>query len=1111
MHVFYNSLVFHIQASSMAEKEADFAMVGVGVALIVVFLVSVVLLGIKELISCVRRRKVREFVSEEEIISTAVGGGNSEKVSTENEINDDKKILNWADEGTIKALVSVLPRELKVPQNTCLKKLKKKQKKMYSCVVDSVIAVNQAILLNQGGTQFYESTNSSARAVIEVVKKVLAYRLRNEFDFTERERNKVWKVLLQHFPEAFKPKGTNKASIKPVMDALAQGQPVEVIFTATCWKPACKKLIGTYRYKFMEAPCAKSLNPIRGRIANLDEKLTEIIEKSLKQISLPNAKKIRCIECKTFGARVSPITSSFLKIPNVLILEFEKGDGNQERYPVMLNEEISINDERIYKLVSVVIHKPDHFLSISRVGQYWFNFDDLQVGPAQPFESMYSAVTLEHHPKEKLYQLNNRKETRGNAILFAVYTSDNGFIGDDFQENIEAPSLPSIDEDSIEEIEEISDCPNLLPSIAPQVVDEERNLEYVNRSTPKKRMMDRYIESTPKKRRIDRYFNEIAETRNRDPNILSTSENPPLFNELLTSFERDFSESVIVMEVTYGPEQFKYIPEVVNRKEKPPIVLFKGDEEVKKRYLTTFNDFNMDKNFCKWAEHRKHSKLGDHTGIKVSPYYRKVTLKDVLKLQGPNEFTVVSGVPFSELGEKPSPFENEFYDPSNSILSNVGNFGQCYGITEPTTEVSSEGSKLAMRTEHNYAQLINFNHGPGAKLWVVVESKFTLRAGEILEERKFKNFNGACCWTFCHRDVIFDLEKANIPFMEIVQHPGDTVYLPPGVLHMVTNISANMSESLNIIMEKDLPICRSYKVCQTHQEHVQYAGSQEMNNLFEKFKTNTIENFIYFADPQRDRKLRALEQLRNSGDQEREALLLNLENSYVVNHKVPEILEAFEEGRFMFQDAVAGVGSTRNVGTEPERNLTETSLNAEEDEFPENVHTFSSSGHEIRSAMVYQPLNFQSFGEEVETPSNQGVTESFPDRGTDIEQLESENEVALEHDPANLELGGNEAENSDIDNEEQLRIRVDGQNIMKSSEKQQFICLCSCQPAFTTKNFSYAKLHLFKKHQMKIIIPVEKCSLCGVENKSVFKNIHTCDVQPHIRTNMKWRESERYK
>ena len=77
----------------MAEKESYFAMVGVGVALIVVFLVSVVLLGIRELISCVRRRKVREFVSDEEIISTAVGGGNSKKFSTENETNDDRKIL----------------------------------------------------------------------------------------------------------------------------------------------------------------------------------------------------------------------------------------------------------------------------------------------------------------------------------------------------------------------------------------------------------------------------------------------------------------------------------------------------------------------------------------------------------------------------------------------------------------------------------------------------------------------------------------------------------------------------------------------------------------------------------------------------------------------------------------------------------------------------------------------------------------------------------------------------------------------------------------------------------------------------------------------------------
>ena len=110
------------------------------------------------------------------MISIAVGGGgNSKKVITENEVSDKRKTIDWTDEVTIKALVSVLPRELKVPKNTCLKRLTKKQKKtFYSCVVDTVIAVNEAILLNQGGSLFSENTNPNAREVIAVMKRVLA-------------------------------------------------------------------------------------------------------------------------------------------------------------------------------------------------------------------------------------------------------------------------------------------------------------------------------------------------------------------------------------------------------------------------------------------------------------------------------------------------------------------------------------------------------------------------------------------------------------------------------------------------------------------------------------------------------------------------------------------------------------------------------------------------------------------------------------------------------------------------------------------------------------------------------------------------------------------------
>ena len=85
---------------------------------------------------------------------------------------------------------------------------------------------------------------------------------------------------------------------------------------------------------------------------------------------------------------------------------------------------------------------------------------------------------------------------------------------------------------------------------------------------------------------------------------------------------------------------------------------------------------------------------------------------------------------------------------------------------------------------------------------------------------------GVFCEVFCHRDVIYDLRTEAVPHKEIFQYPGDTVFLPPGTLHMVTNVTANFSESINIIMKTDLEICRSYKICWEHSGSVQTYGSE---------------------------------------------------------------------------------------------------------------------------------------------------------------------------------------------------------------------------------------------------------------------------------------------
>ena len=104
-----------------------------------------------------------------------------------------------------------------------------------------------------------------------------------------------------------------------------------------------------------------------------------------------------------------------------------------------------------------------------------------------------------------------------------------------------------------------------------------------------------------------------------------------------------------------------------------------------------------------------------------------MTLRDIQKPQKPNEFTVLSGVPWPELGHKPSPFNDKFFDPSKNILSKKEYFGRFLGITEATTEVSSEGAMLPLHQEEHNSQTVNYNHGPGIKEWIVIENHLSAR------------------------------------------------------------------------------------------------------------------------------------------------------------------------------------------------------------------------------------------------------------------------------------------------------------------------------------------------------------------------------------------------
>ena len=434
------------------EEQQVWVIVGVSITvfiIVVAFLVICVVLGYSY--KYLKRRKYEEDGSEEGNI-LAIGGGNSsgDVLTAKNEVKEKKstkKKIDWADQDSINDLVNSLPRKLPISRNTCLNK---ETKEVFSCAIDTTNSVVEAILLNQGGKEFADCANSKAKELIEGVKASLSWRLQHEFKVSSTQREPIWNILLEQFPECFKPRGKKDASVKGVMNALAQIKPLEVIFTATCLNPDCRCVIGNFRYTFDEVPCAFRVGIVRGRTPNLAEKLPEIVQNSLRQISRPAAEKIRCFKCPFKGASVSQIKTSDLKIPNVLIVEFAtKQGGDQETLPLQLDEVINFDGhDDSYKLVAAVMHKPEHFFTISNIGESYFNFDDLRPEGrlATPFPNFLSAFMLGNQDHGRKYKLNNERETRGNAVLYVVYMSKEDFVGEEFDKNLASTSEQIIED-----------------------------------------------------------------------------------------------------------------------------------------------------------------------------------------------------------------------------------------------------------------------------------------------------------------------------------------------------------------------------------------------------------------------------------------------------------------------------------------------------------------------------------------------------------------------------------------------------------------------------------------------------------------------------------------
>ena len=112
-------------------------------------------------------------------------------------------------------------------------------------------------------------------------------------------------------------------------------------------------------------------------------------------------------------------------------------------------------------------------------------------------------------------------------------------------------------------------------------------------------------------------------------------------------------------------------------------------------------------------------------------------------------------------------------------ITDINNWGESSGgITHPTVQYSSKGSKLGDHVEHYNFASVNLHHHGGTKQWNVrpgcdyipsLETMYNSQSGLDLQ-----GFTGVCESTLTHRDIFYNPNIHEKASEVIMQEPGDT-------------------------------------------------------------------------------------------------------------------------------------------------------------------------------------------------------------------------------------------------------------------------------------------------------------------------------------------------
>lgn len=148
-------------------------------------------------------------------------------------------------------------------------------------------------------------------------------------------------------------------------------------------------------------------------------------------------RRLKCHLCGSSGGQPESITMENIKLPSVVIFGFLAGFRCQQSINCLVKETLR-SDEINLRLVGAVVAKPNHFLAVTKLGDKFYNMDNLDKSSGKVgYFTFKEAFINKATPDRKDVNIGKRSSDcqRAGAIMNLVYIGDKEHIGSKFAEH----------------------------------------------------------------------------------------------------------------------------------------------------------------------------------------------------------------------------------------------------------------------------------------------------------------------------------------------------------------------------------------------------------------------------------------------------------------------------------------------------------------------------------------------------------------------------------------------------------------------------------------------------------------------------------------------------